>query len=947
MTNYSKFRTINYENEKAYINSARDKNVTWEQIKLCKKKTVFERDEFLIRKKEEEYWNITPEEWEEYVDYIKGIKEEQKPVFICMPEKPIISVNNIKGSCWYKYKEKLSKPNSGFSDSSIAAIEYSSQRIISYLEPTTDINDPIRGMVVGNVQSGKTANMSAVIAMAADLGYNFFIVLSGTIDNLRQQTQERLIRDLDNGSNLHFKALNRLSSKTNYPDNLSNLNLVNSNDRYITVCLKNSTRLKDLLNWMNKDHFAKEQLRILVIDDEADQAGVNTKDVDTVEQTAISRLIKNIVFGRTAKDEVGSPYCGMNYIGYTATPYANFLNESGNDTLYPKNFICLLRTPFSYFGPQQIFGIEEINDGLNIINEITVDEEKVLLDTIKSDSDFPDSLKDALGWFIITVALARYYDLKTPVSMLIHTSQNVDKHYNIEKYIRRYFGNIEIESYLLFLEALYNQQKKMITVSDLQENITEYQNEIINDYPNFKELKNEILKIMSLGLTNIKFDEDVGRTYNEGLHLCIDNCKATSSSNEILMRIVYPEKNAKIREKCPAFIVIGGSTLSRGLTLEGLTTSYFIRSSKQADTLMQMGRRFGYRQKYELFQRIWLSNKTFEKFQKLSHLDYELRKELNLMEVRNLSPEKYGPRIEDFPYYKMLILTSRKKMQSSYIIQQSFYDKSGQITKFYKDNSIINENYNKTIEFLNSLGKVDTDRIKNLKNKEVNKRKSLIRFDVDYKKTIDFIFSLKLPNSKATFDNYDNFIEWYEKDYENDKLDNFTIVIANSTPNESKAVQLLSGEKIYLENRSRYEKDGLNKVDYNTIIDLKTITLPGDTYLDVNCSLLNDDEITQMFPIKYRNSSNDKIKHSEMRLKYASKKAPLLILYLIDKDGGKDKKGLDKNGISYTRKSLKDLNLSNHLVGYYVYIPFGDDTKPNNYVSIKLKYDEEEFAYED
>src|SRR5690606_30251061 len=131
-----------------------------------------------------------------------------------------------------------------------------------------------------------------------------------------------------------FRSLDNLSTKTSYPDRLQDLSLIDSNRRYITVCLKNSSRLRDLLNWLNYDPIAKKKLKVVLIDDEADQAGINTKDVESEEQTAISRLIKNIVFGRDSKDREGSPYRCMNYIGYTATPYANFLNESGEDTLY-------------------------------------------------------------------------------------------------------------------------------------------------------------------------------------------------------------------------------------------------------------------------------------------------------------------------------------------------------------------------------------------------------------------------------------------------------------------------------------------------------------------------------------------------------------------------------------------------------------------------------------
>lgn len=236
---------------------------------------------------------------------MKSVEEGGKPGFIGDPKKTVLGIPTSQGSCWVRYKKKLESPNTNFTYASVQNIEISSQKIVSQLEIRTEQNDPVRGMVVGNVQSGKTANMAGVIAMAADYGYNFFIILTGTIENLRKQTRERLISDLNSENcNIDFRSLDYLSTKTPYPDRLQDLFLSDtSNKRYISVCLKNSTRLRDLLNWLNVNPMAKGKLKVVLIDDETDQAGVNTKDVDTKEQTAISRLIKNLVFGRNSKDQ--------------------------------------------------------------------------------------------------------------------------------------------------------------------------------------------------------------------------------------------------------------------------------------------------------------------------------------------------------------------------------------------------------------------------------------------------------------------------------------------------------------------------------------------------------------------------------------------------------------------------------------------------------------------
>ena len=316
-----------YEGSRNWIMNQNDHNRTWESIKYGLRENEDGLLKFLAEKEEEEFWDITVEEWYILVSELERIRNSGQPGFIGNPRKPDLSAPTNSGSCWIKYKDKLEK--NGFSFESIRNMELSAIKVISQLSHTTDQFNPTRGIVVGNVQSGKTANMAAVMAMAADYGFNFFIVLSGTIDNLRVQTRNRLISDLNTGNgNLRFVNLDNLSSTTQMPDRLQDLDLgPNDVNRYMTVCLKNSTRLKNLLNWLNKDARKKSQLKVLVIDDEADQAGVNTSNISKKLKSTINKLIESVVFAKTAKQQDASPYQSMNYIGYTATPYANFLPE--------------------------------------------------------------------------------------------------------------------------------------------------------------------------------------------------------------------------------------------------------------------------------------------------------------------------------------------------------------------------------------------------------------------------------------------------------------------------------------------------------------------------------------------------------------------------------------------------------------------------------------------
>ena len=272
------------------------------------------------------------------------------------------------GSSWKIYENKLVENQ--WTAESINDLRESSKLIVSYLSPDIKSNGTTKGLVIGNVQSGKTANMAGVISLAADYGYNFFIVLSGTIENLRKQTSNRLFNDLNGSGNLNWQIVERPSVRNSTAqDNISNF-LLSENDRsrYLTVCLKNKARLEQLKRWLFSDANKAKQLKILIIDDEADQASVNTNDIELGERTAINRLITELVNSQKVK--------AMNYIAYTATPYANILNETSLDSLYPKDFIVVLPQSPDYIGPSEIFGNIEPEEypRIDIVKEISTEE---------------------------------------------------------------------------------------------------------------------------------------------------------------------------------------------------------------------------------------------------------------------------------------------------------------------------------------------------------------------------------------------------------------------------------------------------------------------------------------------------------------------------------------------------------------------------------------------
>ena len=186
------------------------------------------------------------------------------------------------------------------------------------------------------------------------------------------------------------------------------------------------------------------------------------------------------------------------------------------------------------------------------------------------------------------------------------------------------------------------------------------------NFPDFEEIEPEI-KLLLSNVENIMMGEDKQPEYHEnGIHLCVDNCKANKFAEDgTVLRVVYPTSDQlKAMNKAPVFIVMGGNTLSRGLTIDGLVCTYFARSSNQADTLMQMARWFGYRSGYELLQRIWMPLDVRKKFELMEEIDEKLKAEFEDFMEKGRSPAQFGPKIMSSAKIAKFLLTSKNKAQN-------------------------------------------------------------------------------------------------------------------------------------------------------------------------------------------------------------------------------------------------------------------------------------------
>ena len=929
-----------YDDCRKWIRKAREKGLSWEKIFLANKANEDELKEFLRHKMEDDFWEIDAEDWKIIVALQKEeeldatgtqaiIYNEDRNNDCTVPSDPY--------SSWILYKKRLK--SNGLTEESIKEIEKATIKILKRLSRDTTQSDPVRGLVVGNVQSGKTANMAALMAMAADWGWNFFIILSGTIDNLRLQTQERLFGDLNEKGNLNWRALQHLSKKTEIGQQPQHLHFgPGDRDRYFTVCLKNSSRLMKLIQWLQYDINKQKQMKILVIDDEADQAGINTADISEEERRKINRLICNLVNGKTeTSKEAKAKYQAMNYVGYTATPYANILNEAALESLYPRNFISTLKVSNEYFGPQQIFGLsnyEYEKDGLDIIRTISEKGLGAIQNVYEGAilNGLPIEFENSLCWFICGVACMRTWQYKKPISMLVHTSQKTEHHEKIAEAIKCWFEQNK-NDIIKKCEHIWKEETTRFTLNDFIAQYPDYGLQAsIKDYPKFEDIRKNIETLLHHNLTNIPLDNESEELKDhEGIHLCIDNCKNSyikdDNDSTMFVRLAYPPKD-KMPSPAPAFIVVGGATLSRGLTIEGLISTFFLRSSKQADSLMQMGRWFGYRKGYELIPRIWLTNSTKKQFEFLSVLDQELRDEIKDMEIRGIRPSEYGPKVKNTPKVSFLRITAKNKMQEATAAEMDFSGSYSQTYLFDNNEDILKKNIEETAIFISSLGAPETK-----KNINSHADGSYIWRNIDFSSISNYLKKYNFQKRQEIFNDIDALREWIDKLTKKDKLTKWNIILVGKAnkgiypPNtwDSPAGPLIP---VIRTKKKRAKEDG--------IIDIGVLRDPSDIVKDIDL----DGKSTEV----YEGIKNFKSKFAkEIRRKAHMDKVPQLLIYVIDKDS--EVRQTSKSANNPSRLNLK---APCNIVGICLNIPETiGEPGANNVVKISIDMNKYKQTLED
>ncbi|MCG8926141.1 Z1 domain-containing protein [Lentzea sp. CC55] len=525
-----------------------------------------------------------------------------------------------KDKSWPAIKGLLEKD--GWSDSSIENLDAASTKVVSMLSHPKEKAFSTRGLVVGYVQSGKTTNFTAVMAKAADRGYKLFIVLAGIHNGLRRQTQLRLEQQLVRPNPSGWMQLTDPDKDFYPPANAAAYFATANKQHVLCVIKKNRTVLEKFDQWLAS---AKDHLRdspALIIDDEADQATVATGTINPLICRILKRLPKSA------------------YVGYTATPFANLLiDPSVPEDLYPKDFIVNLPQPEGHFGTEVLFGRdaldgedpEDVFDGHDMIRDVPDDEVHLVRPVSKTEVDgftptISGTLRQAILYFWLTTAARRVRGTgKAHCTMLIHTSVNTSVHNS--------FGPP--------LQWLREKCLRAVEAGD---------RDLLDEFREIWEKETGKVDARQFGERALEFSE-----LEPMLAEAIRSCRIVMDNSSSKDRLDY--------ESGPVTaIAVGGNTLSRGLTLEGLAVSYFVRAVSAYDTLLQMGRWFGYRNGYADLPRIWMTDELRDWFRHLATVENEMRRDIDVYMVEDKTPLQFAVRLRTHP---KLRVTAAAKMKDA------------------------------------------------------------------------------------------------------------------------------------------------------------------------------------------------------------------------------------------------------------------------------------------
>lgn len=541
----------------------------------------------------------------------------------------------------------------GFPEPIRAALGRDARLITSLLaNPNSTTLKSKRGLVVGHVQSGKTGNFIGVVSMAADYGYKVIVVLSGIQENLRAQTQLRLDEAfigatwVDDGSHRSFErvGVGRGNADRSQPHaatrkdsdfrtgHMNGISLSGASSPIVFVCKKNAKMLDNLTSWVKTQKIAGNYVDapLLLIDDEADNAGINVGGRDN--PTRINQAIRLLL----------NQFRISTYVGYTATPYANIFIEPPtdadmqNEDLFPKDFIVALSPPSNYIGAESLFS--ETGQLRESVRPVYDFEDLLPLKHKRSYlvADVPDSFRRAIYAWYVSCAL-RYIRGHSDrhMSMMVNASRFIDVQRQLGDHILAEVNNISTG-----IKSFGNLPGQWDVSSVLRELRSVYESE----FPDVVVSWNDIVSAL------VKFAPTVEvRVINGG-------------SRDVLNYDQHKDKGLHV-------IAVGGLALSRGFTLEGLSITYILRNSGAYDTLMQMGRWFGYRDDYSDLTKVYMPLHSIEWYGYVCEATNELYKSFLRMARLKRKPINFGLCVRH--HSSTLSITARNKMKSAVLVETS------------------------------------------------------------------------------------------------------------------------------------------------------------------------------------------------------------------------------------------------------------------------------------
>lgn len=821
---------------------------------------------------------------------------------------------------WTRYKRYLAEQKH-FAPEVISQLDDLTDRILDKLfNPQRDdviINK--KGLVVGQVQSGKTANYTGLICKAADAGFNLIIILAGIHNNLRSQTQTRidegflgfdtqntraydmnrtirigvgLIPGFDNAIANSYTTSTERGDFTKQAANTAGFNF-NNPQPIILVIKKNVSVLKRLYSWLKSQstHDIIANKSLLLIDDEADNASINTSR-DGDDPTAINKNICKIIklFNRSA------------YVGYTATPFANIFIPLDKDDLFPKDFIINLPAPDNYIGPEKVFGTSANPDGnedlLPIVFPVTDSDTFVPAGHKRDDpkptiDDIPESLKTAIKCFIITCAIriARGQENKHN-SMLIHVSR-----------FQAWQNHLKI-----IIDRLFKYYKSEIEAND-PTIMEEFRQIFEEDTPNYRSYCSITREIMNSPVLSRVDNRMRLHTWNEIkplLYRTVQKIEVKSINGTSGDSLTYYENE----KNGISVIAIGGDKLSRGLTLEGLSVSYFLRASKMYDTLMQMGRWFGYRPGYVDLCRLFTSNELNEWYRHITLASDELREEFRYLAESGGTPENYALKVRTHP--GQLQITSISKMRHTRNIQVSW---AGRLVETYQllQNSISKRNnLAVTDSLLSELG--TPDRIKS----------DYLWTGVSSDIICDYLSRFQLPES-LTKVNLDLICDYIRELNEVGELISWNIALMSKNVDKNTCVHTFSnGVQVGCFIR-RQAEDAQNSKTYY-IRKNHIVGNPTDEFIDLPANMLSDalDETRDRKFIAGEEWKHDYPSPQLVRQEFRSKQTPLLMIYPLNPAFS------NVSGLTDTTTDTKN---DEPFIGFAIAFPHSDTNKAVSYVA--------------